>query len=330
MISRRRLCVVGIVATILLTDTNAFAPHALLVKSMLRHPVPLSMTSNMTPARTQPDINPDESPQQQQPPAAPKDATPPNSLNSMEGIPAEPIPALSTSDPLSAWASRPQLNIHLPERPELLASERSVREAEIKALSSLNNGDDVKKKLQYLWMSERGSGARSQLQRAQALNQFENNYARYQAQQILLGLVGQYGYYLPEAHFQLAQIHEKKERAESAIEACKSVLAVKPWHFAAVSMIVRLYEAQGDYESARHWAVFRLPPYNEKSDNLRRARWVEQALTDATKLLEHDERRLETEFSRTRFDHDYDSLVEQFYESIEKTREVVADGGAWQ
>jgi hypothetical protein len=76
------------------------------------------------------------------------------------------------------------------------------------------------------------------------------------------------------------------------------VLAVKPWHFGALSHIVMVYAALGDNHNARQWAAYRLPTFTPVGSNKRRTRWVERGVVDATLLLHQGEKRLTRSFGK--------------------------------
>ena len=77
---------------------------------------------------------------------------------------------------------------------------------------------------------------------------------------------------------------------------CKIVLAVKPWHFGALSGTVMVYAARHDVEAARHWAARRLPSIAPSGANRRRFAWVQKAVADAQDSLFCAESRLKDIF----------------------------------
>ena len=74
------------------------------------------------------------------------------------------------------------------------------------------------------------------------------------------------------------------------------VLAVKPWHFGALSGLVMVYAALHDVESARQFAARRLPVYAPTGSNRRRLAWVQKAVADAQDSLLRAESRLKKVF----------------------------------
>lgn len=68
------------------------------------------------------------------------------------------------------------------------------------------------------------------------------------------------------------------------------VLAVKPWHFGALSYIVMIYAATGDNRMTRQWAPFRL---SSATSLRRRSRWAQRAISDLKQVLHEDELVLE-------------------------------------
>jgi hypothetical protein len=72
---------------------------------------------------------------------------------------------------------------------------------------------------------------------------------------------------------------------EEAETYCKQVLAVKPWHFGALSGMVMIYAGARDSQSARMWASRRIPTFAPSGPNRRRAGWVQHAVREAMESL---------------------------------------------
>jgi len=183
----------------------------------------------------------------------------------------------------------PPLSVDLPRRPPLTSIERERRLAEIDLLKRLRDGDqEAISDLWSLWFSERGPKAESWLKEADEL-MGGNVRDQIEAERILRSLIEEYGVYFAEPVNRLATLYFSQGRMEEALALNKIVLAVKPWHVGALSHIVTVYEALGDSMNARAWAKFRLPNFSPTGSNKRRERWVEQAISDATRLYEQGE-----------------------------------------
>jgi tetratricopeptide (TPR) repeat protein len=187
----------------------------------------------------------------------------------------------------------PELSVELPRRPPLTSIERERRLAEIELLQNLRDDDDgAISDLWSLWFAERGPRAESILREADELM---GGHVREQleAERLLRALIEEYGVYFAEPLNRLATLYFTQGRLEEALALNKIVLAVKPWHVGSLSQIVMVYEAMGDSMRARSWARFRLPTISHmgssSSNNKRRERWTEKAVTDATRLYEQGE-----------------------------------------
>jgi hypothetical protein len=196
-----------------------------------------------------------------------------------------------SSETLSALPATPTLEITLPARPPLTTIERERRLAEIKLLAQLNEGDESLSDIWNLWFAERGSQAADLLYEADELiNQGHDGWE--EAELILRALIEDFGVYFSEPLNRLATLYYLQGRYEEALRFNKLVLAVKPWHFGALSHIVMVYAALGDNERAREWAAFRLPTVSPAGSNRRWTRWVERAVVDSTVLLHQGEEKL--------------------------------------
>jgi hypothetical protein len=189
----------------------------------------------------------------------------------------------------------PELSVELPRRPPLTSIERERRLAEIQLLQNLRDDDDdgAISDLWSLWFAERGPRAESILREADELMGGHIS-EQLEAERLLRALIEEYGVYFVEPLNRLATLYFTQGRLEEALALNKIVLAVKPWHVGSLSQIVMVYEAMGDSMSARSWARFRLPTISHmgsssSNNNKRRERWIEKAVTDATRLYEQGE-----------------------------------------
>lgn len=172
----------------------------------------------------------------------------------------------------------------------LTTMDRQRRRIEIQLLSSLKDGDEALTDLWNVWFHERGAEAAAKLMQAEELT--SQGPRRWdEAENVLRGLVEMYGAHWAEPLNRLATLYYLKGRLEEAETLCKMVLAVKPWHFGALSGIVLVYAGLRDSEQARLWAAKRLPSFAAAGSNRRRSVWVDAAVRDATKALMTAEQR---------------------------------------
>jgi hypothetical protein len=191
----------------------------------------------------------------------------------------------SSPEKFSSLRETPVLDVTLPARGPLTTIERERRLAELELISTLDEGDHSLTDIWDLWFAERGQNAATLLHRADDLmNEGPGGFG--EAENILRDLIQEHGVHFAEPLNRLATIYHLQGRMEEALTLNKMVLAVKPWHFGALSHIVMVYAALGDNQSARQWAAFRLPTYSPDTSNRRRVRWVERAVAEATMLLE--------------------------------------------
>lgn len=191
----------------------------------------------------------------------------------------------------------PPLDVVLPPAPPLTTIERERREVEIQLLLRLLDGDEAVSDIWTLWFGERGSSAAQKLVRADELT--NRGPASWQhAEDILQGLITEHGVYWVEPVNRLATLYYMQGRLEEAETLCQCVLAVKPWHFGALSGIVMIYAAQADSEKARLWASSRLPTFAPTGANRRRIAWTEKAVESAKESLENAEARIKDIFGK--------------------------------
>lgn len=203
----------------------------------------------------------------------------------------------------------PALDVTLPPAPPLTTIERERREAEIQLLGRLTDGDDSVSDLWTLWFGERGSEAAQKLLQAEELTNHGNSLQQWtQAEDILRDLIEEHGVYWVEPVNRLATLYYMTGRLDEAETLNKVVLAVKPWHFGALSGIVMIYAAQADSEKARLWAASRLPTFAPTGANRRRVAWAEKAVQSAEESLAHAEKRIEDLFGAP---DDYDAMQQQ-------------------
>ena len=171
-----------------------------------------------------------------------------------------------------------------------------------------------------MWFAERGPQAASLLHEADALmNEGPEGFGT--AEKILRALIEDYGVYFSEPLNRLATLYHLQGRMDEALTLNKMVLAVKPWHFGALSHIVMVYAALGDNQSARQWAAFRLPTFDPEKPNKRRIRWVERAVAEAKMLLDAREDTITRAFGSS--DQDW-VLTQKAHSSLEN------DNDSWQ
>ncbi|CAB9505020.1 repeat-containing protein [Seminavis robusta] len=189
----------------------------------------------------------------------------------------------------------PELDVVIPPAPPLTTIERERREAEIQLLGQLVEGDESVTDLWTLWFSERGSDAAQQLVRAEELTG-EGPSGWQRAEEILRDLIEEHGVYWVEPVNHLATLYYMQGRVDAAETLCQIVLAVKPWHFGALSSIVMIYAAQANSEKARLWAASRLPAFAPNGANRRRIAWAEQAVLSAKESFVNAEKRVQDLF----------------------------------
>jgi hypothetical protein len=183
------------------------------------------------------------------------------------------------------------------EAPPLTAIGKERRMAEIKLLSDLVHGDESLDGLWSLWFSERGPHAANELCNIEELIA-QGPRSWLEAEERLRDLIDEHGVYFVEPINRLATLLFLQGRLEDSKILCETVLAVKPWHFGALSGIVIVCAGLGDTSAARQWAPRRLPPIQPTGSNKRRAQWVERSVQDATKALFHAERRVKKAFGK--------------------------------
>lgn len=195
-------------------------------------------------------------------------------------------------------------DVDLPPSPPLSSIERDRREAEIQILQNLASGDDASQQLWSLWYSERGSTAKAQLEKADALMGNPDTFRECEA--TLKGILDEYGIYFVEPLNRLATLYFLQTKFDKAYKLCLVILKIKPWHFGALSGIVQVCIGMGDRNGARNWAAKRLPglvpnasfpPFPEAGPvNPRRQKWVDEQVCTAEKLMKKAEKLTQKSF----------------------------------
>ena len=91
---------------------------------------------------------------------------------------------------------------------------------------------------------------------------------------MLLALMSRYPLWAEPIN-RLATLRYLQRRFAESVELCERVLALKPWHFGALSGIVMCYEELGDREAAKRWAAEALP----RRRTAERDAWVARMLS---------------------------------------------------
>jgi hypothetical protein len=237
-----------------------------------------------------------------------------------EEVPRRPMFASISIESTLLLPEPPKLDVSLPARSPLTTIERERRSAEILLLAHLNDGDEALSDIWNLWFSERGPKAAALLRKADNLVG-EGPQGWKEAEEILRDLIEEHGVHFSEPVKCLALLCYLQGRMEEALSLNQMVLAVKPWHFGALSHIVMIYAALGDSVSAGRWAAFRLPTFPPLGSNRRRTRWVERAVVDATIVLHEGEKNLAETFG--------ESDKSWFEKQQRKIRNIENDADAW-
>ena len=141
------------------------------------------------------------------------------------------------------------------------------------------------------------------------------------AEKILFQLLEKYGVHWAEPSNRLATLYYMTGNLKASEAICMIVLAVKPWHFGALSGLVMIYASMNDSMNARLWSTRRLPSYapttttsssatpesrdivmgdmtsnDMNSINKRREQWVDAAIESAKERLQQAEERLNHSF----------------------------------
>jgi hypothetical protein len=183
------------------------------------------------------------------------------------------------------------------EAPLLTSIERERRQAEIKVLQRLERSDDALADLWTLWFHERGAESASRLTLAEELASHPKTWKQAEAE--YRDLIATHGVHWAEPVNKLATLYFLQGRLQESAALCKIVIAVKPWHFGALSGIVAVYIGLQDMDKARHWAASRLPMLGPPgAPNKRREEWVEKAVGEAKQALVAAEQQLKLSFGK--------------------------------
>jgi hypothetical protein len=213
------------------------------------------------------------------------------------------------------------IDFSLSHPPPMTTIDRERKRFEINALRALEYGDETLSELWELWFHERGPDVAARLYEADELT--GNGPMEWdRAESILLELVNEFGVHWPEPVNRLATLYYLKGNLRASEAAYLSVLAVKPWHFGALSSLVKIYAGLNDAENARFWAARRLPTFAPIGPNRRREQWVQVAVDQALEKLSIAEESLLESFGN------FDTHVAELDQRNEKVR--VIDDESWQ
>jgi hypothetical protein len=207
-------------------------------------------------------------------------------------------PQVPTANRYSLLSHNSPVNdVTLPAANPLTSIDRERRQAEIQMLRQLEYSDESLSDLWTLWFQERGPGAAARLLEAEELTG-QGPASWDQAEKVLRSLIEEHGVYWAEPVNRLATLFYMQGKMDESETLCKIVLAVKPWHFGALSGIVMVYAGVHDTQSARQWAARRLPTIAPSGPNRRRAGWVQHAMRDAMESLSAAEMRVMEGFGK--------------------------------
>ena len=176
--------------------------------------------------------------------------------------------------------------------PPLTTIGRARLDAEMECLSGLMDSDEPLSDLWTLWFEERGASAAKELKAAEQLSMNGPQYWD-EAETKLRALIEEHGVHWAEPVNRLATLMYLQGRLKESKELCEIVLAVKPWHFGALSGVVMVCAGLSDVSGARMWADRRLPPLRPDGDTTeRRILWVERAVKEALRAEQRAERRV--------------------------------------
>jgi len=185
--------------------------------------------------------------------------------------------------------------LHIQSPPKQTEEERNHLAKEIELLSGLYQCDDesVLTELWTHWFAERGPGPAADLLQAEQLaNMGDDRIYQKEAERMFRKLIAEHGIYWAEPINRLATLLYRQGRYEESKACCELVLAVKPWHFGALSGIVMVCAGMNDSVNAKIWADRRLPPLQpdergklNPNANERRKNWIKRAVQDATSFL---------------------------------------------
>lgn len=156
--------------------------------------------------------------------------------------------------PLKEWKR------DLPKVPPLTSIGRERLEMEITLLEGLGDSDDAIPQLWDLWYTSRGPKAAAELMATERLVAQGQPEAWKEAEDLLRDLIAREGIHWVEPVNRLATLLFLQNRYEDSLELCLLVLAIKPWHFGALSGIVLVYQGLQDNENMMAYSQQRMPP----------------------------------------------------------------------
>lgn len=220
--------------------------------------------------------------------------------------------------------------------PPLSAHAKESRVTEMRLVNALAHSDDSLSEIWSHWFAEQGAGAAHELLHAEELANSGSPDDFPEAERLLRKLIAKHSVYWAEPVNRLATLLYRQGRLRESKACCEIVLAVKPWHFGALSGIVLVCAGMKDYVNAKIWADRRLPPVQPDgtTNNGRRTDWVRRAVQDAKLTLA----RPEAFVTGIEEDDDEDEELENINSNTDTTAEQKSDGiwrdddeqNAWQ
>jgi hypothetical protein len=193
--------------------------------------------------------------------------------------------------------------------PPLLTSiGRERMEAEITLLESLTESDDAIPELWDLWYNARGSRAKEQLMKTEALVAKGQPDSWKEAEDLLKKIIAKEGIHWVEPVNRLATLMFLQSRHEESKELCELVLQLKPWHFGALSGMVMVQQGLQNQAKMLEYARQRMPPLPKKGEEPKdpppelggkletRQEWVDRMLDRARAILLRQEMDLDEAF----------------------------------
>lgn len=207
--------------------------------------------------------------------------------------------------PLSEWKR------DLQQPPLLTSIGRERRETEIALLESLVDSDEAIPELWDLWYKSRGPQPARELMATERLVAQGQPEAWKQAEHMLRKLIAKEGIHWVEPVNRLATLMFLQNRQEESLELCLLVLALKPWHFGALSGVVMVYRGLQDNTNMLKYALQRMPPLpasKEEATKMEeqsrqsggkietRQAWVDRMVGTAKDALVQEEKGIEDSF----------------------------------
>ena len=149
-------------------------------------------------------------------------------------------------------------------RERLLLAERAL-------VASLADGDRAVPALWAHWFGEEGEVARESIQDA---NEVLDDPAGAGEASSLLQLIDEFPEWAEPIN-RLATLRYLQGRFDESVALCERVLALKPWHFGALSGIIMCHTELRAFDEAKRWSELAMPPIQSTAQ---RAQWVQRAL----------------------------------------------------